>query len=94
MVFKELTYQGEELLKEILEVNEYDCDRQEEYWHNKFSELTDNEDTRLRSVFSELEYNELLKIMWADDIPYIIDVNNYGYTYLERKQNILKKKRD
>ncbi|MBS5937603.1 hypothetical protein [Clostridium sp.] len=93
MLFKELTPKGEELLKEILEVNESDSDRKSEHWHKKFNELTHKDDSRIRSIFSELKDNELLKIMWADNIPYIIEVTNYGYTYFERKQKYIKEEK-
>lgn len=82
-----LSKKAEDLLAEILEHrNEKgNCDIQ--YWKHRFDGLTVEEDMVLRSLFKELKDNDLIKILWADDVPYILVVLGKGLTYFETKEN-------
>lgn len=75
-IMNKLSKKAEDLLTEILEHrNEKgNCDIQ--YWKQRFDALTVEEDMVLRSLFKELKDNDLIKILWADDVPYILDSTN------------------
>lgn len=86
-IMNKLSKKAEDLLTEILEHrNEKgNCDIQ--YWKQRFDALTVEEDMVLRSLFKELKDNDLIKILWADDVPYILVVLGKGLTYFETKEN-------
>ena len=68
--------EAETLLKEIL-----DHEKDIHYWREKFEKLSDREDTILRGCFKELQENNLIKVQWASDYPYIIMIQKDGYLY-------------
>ena len=71
-----LTQEAEKLLFEILE-HENDSN----YWENKYRGLTMKENTIISGCFGELEANKLIKVKWADNIPYYIQILKDGYLY-------------
>ena len=51
------------------------------YWEEKFTGLSHKEDSLLRGYFKELIDAQLLKVFWADNYPYFIEVLGKGYLY-------------
>ena len=71
-----LSSEAETLLKDIL-----DHENDEQYWKIKFATLSIKEEAIVRGCFRELVENNLIKVQWADDYPYIIRVQKDGYLY-------------
>ena len=78
--YKELSPEGEKLLQEIIELSNSEKDNVE-YWQKRFSQLSFQEDSQLRSVFKELKDCGYINTTWADDIPWVITVTNDGKNY-------------
>lgn len=55
----------------------------EHYWENRFETISGREDAILRGCFKELNDNELIDTIWADNIPYNIIVLKDGYMYYD-----------
>ena len=83
--FKIISSESEEVLNKIIE-NENNSD----YWRERFENLNKKEDIIIRGCFKELQDNNLIKVSYADDYPYIIQVLKDGYFYQEHKLSSLK----
>lgn len=77
-----LSNETEKVLFEILE-HENDSD----YWKTRFDGISSKEDSILRGCFKELKDNGYIKVLWADNIPYHINILKDGYLYKENKFN-------
>lgn len=77
-----LSNETEKVLFEILE-HENDND----YWQTRFDGVSSKEDSILRGCFKELKDNGYIKVHWADNIPYHINILKDGYLYEEIKSN-------
>lgn len=75
-----LSQEAESVLKEIVQ-NEGVPD----YWSTRFEELSSRDDAILRGCFKELADAELIKVQWADNIPYLIHIFKDGYLYGQHK---------
>ena len=64
-----ISKEAQALLNEIIE-----HDGQSDYWPNRFANLNYRDETILRGYFSELKTNNLIKVLWADNLPYYISV--------------------
>ena len=80
MEFTELTPKSEQLLSEILKSN-HSID-----WYARFEGLSPAEDNALRSLFKELEDNGMIKVRWADNCPYYIEIFSMGHQYFDIKE--------
>lgn len=82
-----LTAREEALLKEILEHRLPNGHSDSSYWEKRFNDpaLTHDSETMLRGTFGKLKKKGMIKTMWADDFPYLIDVLDDGLTYFEDK---------
>ena len=76
-----LTSGSERLLTEILAHCNQSGMPDPEYWEKRFENLSDSEDSILRSQFKELENKEMIFVEWADDAPYYINILNNGKSY-------------
>ena len=72
------------LLIEILE-----HEKESNYWSEKFKGLDRREDTILRGCFGELKDNNLINVVWADNLPYQINILKDGYTIGEDAQKAM-----
>ena len=79
-VFNKLPSNSRELLKEILEV-----DDPVESLDKKFDNCNQKEEDILRGIIGELCDLNLIKVLWADDVPYTVYINNSARTYFERE---------
>lgn len=77
-----LSSEAQELLKEIL-AHENDTS----YWENRFNVLSKKDDAIIRGCFKELKDNEMIKVLWGDNIPIHIHVLKDGYSYESPKSN-------
>lgn len=75
--------EAEQLLMEII-IHEHDG----KYWSNRFSGLSSKDDTILRGTFGELQKAGLIKVFWADSIPYHINILKDGYLYETRMEEM------
>lgn len=80
--FKIVSPEAEKLLIEILE-HEDDYT----YWEKRFKEYSHKEDVIARGCFKELSDNGLVKILFADNHPYDIQILKDGYLYKEHLKN-------
>lgn len=64
-----ISKEAQALLNEIIE-----HDGQSDYWANRFANLNYRDETILRGYFSELKTNNLIKVLWADNLPYYISI--------------------
>ena len=71
-----LSNEAEALLKEIL-----DHENDKQYWGVKFDSFSAKEDAIARGCFKELQDNDLIKVQWGDDYPYLIWIQKDGYLY-------------
>jgi len=51
----------------------------------RFSKCSHKENDELRSLLRELIDERYINISWADDVPYIVRINNSAHTYDERE---------
>lgn len=72
------------LLIEILE-----HEKESNYWSEKFKGLDRREDTILRGCFRELKDNNLINVVWADNLPYQINILKDGYIIGEDAQKAM-----
>ena len=72
------------LLIEILE-----HEKELNYWSEKFKGLDRREDTILRGCFGELKDNNLINVVWADNLPYQINILKDGYIIGEDAQKAM-----
>ncbi len=79
---KEATYISDEARKLLAEIIEHETEP--DYWRKRFEKMQYKEEIIVRGCFGELKNNNLISVLWADDIPYHIQVLKDGYTYEER----------
>ena len=90
MDFKRLSSNSKKLLDEILIAN-----NPVEMLCEKFDKANKNETEVLRAILRELHENGYIKIQWADNKPYNVNINNSAGTYdeclaeFEKQQTIL-----
>ena len=68
----------------LIEILEHEKDSN--YWPEKFKGLDRREDTILRGCFGELKDNNLINVVWADNLPYQINILKDGYIIGEDAQ--------
>lgn len=83
-----MTSEEWKLLKEIRELKKQDEDDQRDYWHDKFENLSFEEDSNLRSKFKFLSENGFIQVQWADNIPYFLIITDKGISYSYFKDKI------
>ena len=86
-----LTPSTEKLLQEIIDNRFENGSCNTDYWEERFKNLSCAEDSQLRSTFKELSDAEMISICWADNIPYILTVQNKGLSYFDVKKNVEQK---
>ena len=71
--------EAKNLLAEIIE-----HEAESDYWQKRFGQMKHKEEIIVRDCFGELKKNNLVSVLWADNIPYQIQVLKDGYTYEDR----------
>lgn len=79
MGFNKLPSNSEQLLRELLESS-----NPTEYLAGRFKNALDNEDGELRGIIRELKSEGYIDVIWADNLPYHVTLNNSARTYHER----------
>ena len=82
--FINISKEATSLLIEILE-----HEKESNYWPEKFKGLDRREDTILRGCFGELKDNNLINVVWADNLPYQINILKDGYLIGEDAQKAM-----
>lgn len=72
----------EELFQEIINNSNKNVD-----WEKRFEKLNSSEDTTLRNLFKELIDANLIKVYWADNIPYHIEILSNWQTYINKQRH-------
>lgn len=76
-----ISEKAEELFQEIINnINK------NAYWEKRFETLNSSEDIALRTLFKELVAANLIKVYWADNIPYHIEILSNWQTYFNKKK--------
>ena len=76
-----ISEKAEELFQEIINnINK------NAYWEKRFEPLNSSEDIALRTLFKELVDANLIKVYWADNIPYHIEILSNWQTYFTKKK--------
>lgn len=76
-----ISEKAEELFQEIINnINK------NAYWEKRFEPLNSSEDIVLRTLFKELVDANLIKVYWADNIPYHIEILSNWQTYFNKKK--------
>lgn len=88
MNFKKLHQNSKQLLDEIIA-----ADNPADMLAKRFDGLTNSEDVELRSIISELCEEGFINVLWADDVPYFVTINNSARTYNECLQEYESEKR-
>lgn len=78
-MFQKLPSNSQKLLDDILV-----ADNPVEMLENRFKMCTNSEDDELRGVIGELEEKGYIKVMWASNVPYYIQIKNSARTYHEQ----------
>ena len=73
---------AEELFQEIINNSNKNVD-----WEKRFEKLNSSEDTTLRNLFKELIDANLIKVYWADNIPYHIEILSNWQTYINKQRH-------
>lgn len=76
-----MTKQYWELLKEITKVKKLSEEEQKEYWYNKFDKLDSSDDLKIRNSFNTLKEGNYIALLWADNIPYHLNLTNKRASY-------------
>lgn len=82
MGFVKLPSNSKKLLDEILEAN-----NPAEMLCEKFQGISSKEDDMLRAIIRELVQYDFIKVLWADNVPYHVVINNSARTYNEQLCN-------
>ena len=93
MIFEPLSPNAEQVLKDILAHRYENGNIDSSYWEDRFAGLEYDEDIRLRSLFKELEDEEMIHASWASDTVYMLTVFDKGYSYFENKKIYEKEKK-
>lgn len=76
-----ISEKAEELFQEIINnINK------NAYWEKRFETFNSSEDIALRTLFKELVDANLIKVYWADNIPYHIEILSNWQTYFNKKK--------
>lgn len=76
-----ISEKAEELFQEIINnINK------NAYWEKRFETLNSSEDIALGTLFKELVDANLIKVYWADNIPYHIEILSNWQTYFNKKK--------
>ena len=76
-----ISEKAEELFQEIINnINK------NAYWEKRLETLNSSEDIALRTLFKELVDANLIKVYWADNIPYHIEILSNWQTYFNKKK--------
>ena len=76
-----ISEKAEELFQEIINnINK------NAYWEKRFETLNSSEYIALRTLFKELVDANLIKVYWADNIPYHIEILSNWQTYFNKKK--------
>lgn len=76
-----ISEKAEELFQEIINnINK------NAYWEKRFETLNSSEDIALRTLFKELVDANLIKVYWADNIPYHIEILSNWQTYFNKRK--------
>lgn len=76
-----ISEKAEELFQEIINnINK------NAYWEKRFETLNSSEDIALRTLFKELVDANLIKVYWADNIPYHMEILSNWQTYFNKKK--------
>lgn len=79
MDFKKLPSNSEKLLREIV------CaDNPVQVLCARFENASRKEDTELRGIIRELRQEGYIDVMWADNVPYFVTINNSARVYEEQ----------
>lgn len=79
MDFKKLPSNSEKLLREIV------CaDNPVQVLCARFENASRKEDTELRGIIRELHQEGYIDVMWADNVPYFVTINNSARVYEEQ----------
>ena len=79
MLFNKLPSNTERLLDEIIA-----AENPTQYLSDRFDVATSTEDDELRCLLRELKEGGYITIMWAENKPYRVVINNAARTYNER----------
>lgn len=75
-----LSSSAELLLKDLL-LAENEGESIQQLLENRV--LTDNSDSNIRGIIGELKESKCISVLWADNLPYIVDLTQTGRTYFE-----------
>ncbi|MCR5636691.1 MAG: hypothetical protein K6F76_05910 [Clostridiales bacterium] len=78
MGFNKLPSNSEQLLRELL-----NSSNPTDYLAGKFKDLSNKEDNELRGIIRELKSYGYVDVLWADNLPYHVTLNNSARTYYE-----------
>lgn len=79
MEFQKLTSASKQLLDQIVQ-----ADNPADMLCRKFEGITYKEEDALRATIGELCQLGYINVLWADDLPYYVTINNSARTYNER----------
>lgn len=79
MEFQKLTSASKQLLDQIVQT-----DNPADMLCRKFEGITYKEEDALRATIGELCQLGYINVLWADDLPYYVTINNSARTYNER----------
>lgn len=74
-----LSSKAEQLLDELLNAS-----NRSDYLCNKYENATEKEQEELCDIINELEEKKYISVLWADDAPCEVVLNNRAYTYFDR----------
>lgn len=76
MEFKKLPLNSKKLLDEIL-----DAENPTKMLYERFENISTKEDDELRGIIRELRDYGYIDVKWADNVPYLVIINNSARTY-------------
>ena len=82
MSTNELPSNSERLLRDLI-----DSSNPTECLAGKFKNISYQKDEELRGIIRELKDKGYIDVLWADDLPYHVTLNNSARTYFERVLN-------
>ena len=88
MGFNRLPTNSEKLLLEIVST-----DNPAQLLCSLFNKASSREDSELRGIIRELRQEGYIDVKWADNVPYIVILNNTARTYKNGLLNMKHKKR-
>ena len=79
MSFYKLPSNSEQLLGELV-----DAENPSKYLYNKYKNANSKEQDILRGIIKELRENGFIDVVWADNCPVRVNLNNSARTYNEQ----------